>query len=104
MFDYHTHVNALSEEKLHEEIRKIYDRLFVTSQSSPVYDQLLSMLEQAQEALGDIQASRRVDKSTDGVINIGEIDSVVNELDYKHDELLNVIVTSYIKQPRKPPQ
>lgn len=98
MFDYYTHVNSLSEDKLHDEIRKIYDRLFATNPGSPIYDQLQDMLEMAQDALGDQQASKHSDPESDGVINIGEIDSVVNELDYSKQELLDILVTSYIKK------
>ena len=101
MFDYYTHVNSMTEDKLHDEIRMIYDRLFVTNPASPVYDQLQGMLEMAQDALGDQHASRHSNPESDGVINIGEIDSVVNEIDYSKQELLDILVTSYIKKSPK---
>jgi len=98
MLDYYTHVNELSEDKLHEEIRKIYDRLFKTSQTSPTYQQLLNMLDMAEGALQERQQSRMI-KKEDSIIEIGQIDSKVDYPDYTQDEILTAIVTEYRKDP-----
>lgn len=101
MLDYYTHVNELSEDKLHEEIRKIHDRLFKTSQTSPTYQQLLNMLEMAEGALQERMQVRMV-KLEDKAIDIGNITSKVDYPDYTQDEILTVIVTEYRKDPGAP--
>lgn len=98
LFDYYGHLQGLSEDKLHDEIRKLYDRLFKTSQTSAVYQQLLSMLDMAEQAVQEHMYKRRV-KTEDTVIEIGQIESKVNHIDYSKTELLNIMVNEYHRDP-----
>lgn len=98
LFDYYEHIQSLGEDKVHEEIRKLYDRLFKTSQTSPVYQQLLSMLDIAEQALQEHHQLRKI-KKEDTVIEIGNIESTVNQIDYSKQELLDIMVTEYRKDP-----
>ena len=45
MFDYYDYVNGLTEAKLVTEIEKLNKRLFKTNATSPVYTQLLNMID-----------------------------------------------------------
>lgn len=98
MFDYYEHLQGLNEDKLHEEIRKLYDRLFKTSQTSPVYQQLLSMLDMAEQSVQEHIYKRKV-KTENSVIEIGKIQSDVKHIDYSKTELLDIMVTEYRKDP-----
>lgn len=99
MFDYYSHVNNLDEKNLIVEMDKLQKQLMKTSQSSPVYDQILGMMAMAQEAYGDWVALEQHKNVKDEVLEIGTIDSDVSEIDYTKDELLDAIVTAYISKP-----
>ena len=100
MSDYYDKTHSLSQDKLHQEIRRINDQLAKTKQSSPVFDQLLNMLETAQGALDEKMAVERAKNQKDSAINIGSIESTVIEPDYDRDEILDAVVTAYTKNPK----
>jgi hypothetical protein len=97
MTDYYQKTQNLAQDKLHEEIKRINDQLAKTNQSSPMFNQLLNMLETAQGALDEKMAIERSKNQKDSAINIGSVESTVIEPDYDRDEILDAVVTAYTK-------
>lgn len=96
MFDYYSHVYSMTEEKLVDEIHSLNKKLMKVNQTSPVYNQLLDMLNTAEQAYNDILYGRMI-KKEDAVINIGEIESVETKPDYDRDDILTALVQEYTK-------
>lgn len=94
MFDYYTHVTSLNEEKLLDEIKKLNKRLMITNQATPIYNQLLNMLDQAESAYQDIMYASRIKKEST-VLDIGEIESTSYTPDYSEDTVLEALVNAY---------
>lgn len=104
MFDYYDYVNGLGEAKLVLEMEKLHKRLFKTQQSSPVYQQLLNMIDMASDAYQDSLYATRI-KKEDTVIDIGETESIEYTPDYTKDEIVNAYIEVYTKKkPQLPPQ
>lgn len=99
MFDFYSYAYSLSEDKLFEEIEKINKKLLNTNPNSPIYNQLLDMRDTASMAYGEILAKKRI-KKEDTVLEIGTIESTEYTPDYKEDDVLNIIVQSYIKKEK----
>lgn len=103
MFDYYDYVNGLNESKLVTELEKLHKRLFKTSETSPVYQQLLNMIDMAQSAYTDTLYAQRI-KKEDTVIDIGETDSVSYTPDYTKEDIVNAYIEVYTKKkPGEPP-
>lgn len=98
MFDYYSHVYTMSEDKLSQEIEKLNKRLIKTDSGSPIYNQLLSMLELAESAYQESIIKKSI-KSESTVINIGDIESTVTEPDYSQQDLLIALVQEYTSDP-----
>jgi hypothetical protein len=104
MFDYYDYVNGLTEAKLVTEIEKLNKRLFKTNATSPVYTQLLNMIDMAQGAYEDILYSQRI-KAEDKVIEIGETEHIDYVPDYTKDDIVNAYIEVYTKKkPGEPPK
>ena len=102
-FDYYDYVNGLTEAKLITEIEKLNKRLFKTNATSPVYTQLLNMIDMAQSAYEDILYTQRI-KAEDKVIEIGETEHIDYVPDYTNDEIVNAYIEVYTKKkPGEPP-
>lgn len=95
MFDYYDHVNNMSEDKLHQEVERVFKKLFTTTPGTPIYEQLLDCLDQANEALNDKRMLRQFAGQKDEVINIGEMESEVHHTKYDPEELLLATVHAY---------
>lgn len=100
MFDYYEHVNSLSEDKLSDEIQKVLKRINKASPGSPMYNQLISMLNTAQMAYSDLMSTKRVKNKDDEVLEIGEMESTVTTPDYSDDQVLDILVHGYLKDPK----
>lgn len=96
MQDYYIKVHSMKEEKLVAEIERLNRQLWKTSVSSPIYNQLLDMLNTAQGALDELMFRQRV-KKEDKIIEIGYVDSTTTLPDYNSAALLNAIVQEYRK-------
>lgn len=101
MFDYYTHVQSMKEEKLNDEIKRLHNQLFKLNPASPMYDQILNMLDMAQSAYNDLMYAQRYKDASDEAMEIGTVNSDVIEPDYSKDELLDAVVTAYIAQSPK---
>ena len=100
-FDYYSEVNAMTEEKIGDEIQRLTKALFRMNPESPMFQQVQSMLDMAQEAQVDKMYLRKYkDKPADQALEIGTISSEVKELDYDDQQMLNAIVTAYTKNLR----
>ena len=97
MFDYYDYVHGLNESKLVLELEKLHKRLFKTPQTSPVYDQLLNMIEMAQSAYTDTLYAQRI-KIEDKVIEIGETDHDEYTPDYSREDIVNAYIEVYTKK------
>jgi tRNA A37 N6-isopentenylltransferase MiaA len=98
MEDYYTKVNAMTEDKLSDEIQKLYKKILVMNSNSPMYDQLLQMLDTVETAYQEkIYVSRFKNDKTSSVIDIGVIDEIVSTPNYTADELLLAVVSLYTK-------
>lgn len=102
-FDYYSEVNAMTEEKLGDEIQRLTKALFKMSPESPMFQQVQSMLDMAQEAQLDKMYLRKYkDKPADQALEIGTINSEVKELEYDDQQMLNALVSEYTKELRDP--
>lgn len=103
MFDYYDYVNGLNEGKLVTELEKLHKRLFKTSETSPVYQQLLNMIDMAQSAYTDALYAQRI-KKEDTVMDIGETESISYTPDYTKEDIVNAYIEVYTKKkPGEPP-
>ena len=99
--DYYMQVNAMSEDELFKEIERLTKALYKMDPQSKLYDQVLQMLNMAQDAQNDKMYLRRYqNNSQDEVLEIGTINSEVLHPDYDSEELLNITVSSYIQELR----
>ena len=95
MFDYYAHVHAMDESKLNAEIKKLHDNLFRLDPESPMYNQLLDMVDIANSAYNDMVYAARFKDAKDEAMEIGTMESSVNTPDYTKAELLTAVVTAY---------
>jgi uncharacterized coiled-coil DUF342 family protein len=100
-FDYYHQVNAMSEDKLIQEVERLTKALYKMDQQNAVYGQVQDMIAMAQEALQDKMYLRKYkEKPQDEVLEIGTISSEVKEITYSDEELLNIMVTAYTTEFR----
>lgn len=100
-FDYYSEVNAMTEEKIGDEIQRLTKALFKMSPESPMFQQVQSMLDMAQEAQLDKMYLRKYkDRPADEALEIGSINSEVKELEYDDQQMLNALVSEYTKELR----
>lgn len=95
MFDYYEHVQGMDETKLNEEIKRLHDRLFTLSPESPMYDQLLDMINTANSAYNDLVYAAKFKDAKDESLDIGTMESTVITPDYSKVDLLDAVVTAY---------
>lgn len=93
---YYLKVQGLGTEKLLEEEKRLYDLLFKTSETSPMYQQIWDMLEMVQSTFRERQFLERRGREPDNeIIEIGKIEEVVYTPDYNSEELLIAVVNQY---------
>lgn len=96
MFDYYTKVHSMNEEKLVEEMQKLHKKIASINPQSPIYDQLLNMVQTAESAYYEkLTVNRIKNKSTASIIEIGTIAEQVYVPDYSAEELLLAVVSLY---------
>jgi hypothetical protein len=98
--DYFLRIQSLSQDKLLDEERRIYDLIFKISETSPMYNQLWDMLGTVHASLREKQFMERQGKQPDSeIIEIGKIEEVVYTPEYNSQELLLAIVNQYTNRP-----
>lgn len=92
---------AMSADKLMSEIEKMNKILFRINGSSPMFNQMQGMIDVANQVLQDKFALARLEgeENASTSIEIGNIDSEVNHIDYDQD-IMNVVVDSYVSKLR----
>ena len=95
MFDYYAHVHGMDESKLNAEIKRLHDHLFTLDPESPMYNQILDMIDTANSAYNDMVYASRFKNAEDVAMDIGTMESSVNTPDYTKTELLDAVVTAY---------
>jgi len=96
MQDYYAKVHDLPEDKLVAEIERLNKQLFKINATSPIYNQLVEMINIAYTAYDELSLKKRV-KQEDKIIEIGTVESETIIPDYNKDMLLNVVVQQYRK-------
>ena len=92
---------TLTEDDLLDEIQKINKRLFKLKPGNSMFNQVKGMLEMAEMAYRDKVAIMRMkDDTSPNVMEIGNVESTYNEVDYSPEALLNLTVESYTKTLR----
>lgn len=99
--DFYAHIQSLPEDKLIAEIEKMNKQLFKLNPSSPMYNQLLSMIETARTAHAELQYTNRFKNQEDKIIEIGTIEEHIVTPDYSKQELLLAIVEQYTNKEQE---
>lgn len=89
----------MSPEKLLDKIQELNKRLFRMNQQSPMYNQMRSIIQEAQMVYQEHLAVSRfeaMNEEKDDVINIGDIESTVYTPDYHDNTVLDTVVQSYL--------
>lgn len=93
---YFLKIQSLSQEKLLEEEKRLYNILYKTNETSPVYNQIWSMLDMIRDTIQERLFMERQGKLPDSeIIEIGKIEEVVYTPDYNAEELLLAVVHQY---------
>lgn len=100
MFDYYGHIANMSEDHLVKEVERLNNQLMKLNPQSPLFNQVLDMSRIAETALREHYERERFKNQKDSVIEIGKMESKTFYPDYTKEELLDVVVTSYIDEPK----
>lgn len=101
--DYIATLYSMNEDKISQEITNIHKKLSRVKSSSPVYSQLLDMLQTAETIRREkmfVSALKPEDKK-DSAIEIGSVDSVVYTPIYSQEDFLQVVASMYIDKGKK---
>lgn len=99
--DFYAHIQTLSEDKLIAEIEKLNKQLFKLNASSPMYGQLLNMIDMAQTTHAELIYAKRFKNQEDKIIEIGTIEEHIVTPDYSKQELLLAIVDQYTNKEKE---
>lgn len=98
MEDFYSKINSLSEDKLVAEIERLNKQLFKINAASPIYYQLVDMINVANQAYDEMLYRKRFkDTAESKIIEIGKVEEEVFVPDYNKDMLLNAVVQQYKK-------
>jgi len=95
MNDYFTKVHTMSEKDLVDEIEKINKRLLNVPPGTQVFNQLLDMLDTANQAYNEKVIIAMNKNAKDEVIEIGTIEKVEEEPDYTAQEITVQVARHY---------
>lgn len=97
--DYYLKVQGLTQEKLQEEEKKLYNLLYKTSETSPIYDQIWTMLDMVQSAARERFFLERQGKLPESeIIELGKIEEQVYTPNYNSEEMLLAVVNQYVSK------
>lgn len=100
MDDYYSKVYELPEDKLVAEIERLNKQLFKINATSPIYNQLIDMIQTANSAYDELCIRKRI-KIEDKIIEIGTVEQETVMPDYNKEMLLNAVVQQYKKGVKK---
>jgi hypothetical protein len=101
--DYVAKLYSMSEDKISQEIMNLHKKLATVNGNSPIYNQLLEMVDTAESIRQEkmIMASLKEEDKTDSVIDIGSVESVVYTPIYSQEEFLEVVAKMYLDKGKK---
>ena len=99
MFDYGLSLDDKTADQISDEITRVNERLFKTNPGSPIFNQLISMRNQAEQAYIEKMSIMGSKHLNDKPLEIGYAESSTSELNLKDNELLLAVVESYVKNP-----
>lgn len=101
--DYIAKLYSMSEDKVSQEIMNLHKKLATVNSSSPIYNQLLEMLDNAEAVRQEkmIMSSLKEEDRKDSVVEIGTVDSVVYTPIYSQEEFLEVVARMYLDKDKK---
>lgn len=100
MNDYFTKVHTMAEKDLVDEIEKINKRLLTVPAGSAVFNQLLDMLDTANQAYNEKVIIAMNKNAKDEVIEIGKIEKIEEEPDYSTQEITVQVARQYFDPAR----
>jgi hypothetical protein len=93
----------MNADKISQEISNISKKLSKVNSSSPIYNQLLDMLQTAESVHREklFLSSLKPEDKADSAIEIGSVESVVYTPIYSQEEFLQVVANMYIDKGKK---
>ena len=91
--DYIANLYGMTEDKITQEIMNLHKKLMRVNSNSPIYNQLLEMIDNAEAVRREKQflTSLTAEDKVDSAIDIGSIESVVYTPIYSQEEFLEVV-------------
>lgn len=101
--DYIANLYSMNADKISQEITNLHKKLSRVNSSSPIYNQLLDMLQTAEAVQQEkiFLSSLTQEDKKDSVIDIGSVESVVYTPVYSQEEFLQVVANMYIDKGKK---
>lgn len=98
MLDYYTKISMMADDKIVSEIQNLQKKLYKIDPASPMYSQMLELINIAQNVHEERMFKQRYSNLKDEVFDIGEIEEVVYTPNYDADDLLRAVVELYRKK------
>lgn len=101
--DYIANLYNMRDDKLSQEIMNLHKKLSRVNSVSPIYGQILEMIQTAEAVQRErMMASRfKAEDKVDSIIEIGSVDSVVYTPIYSQEEFLEVVAKMYLDKGKK---
>lgn len=101
--DYIANLYGMNADKISQEITNLHKKLSRVNSSSPIYNQLLDMLQTAEAVQQEkiFLSSLTQEDKKDSAIEIGSVESVVYTPIYSQEEFLQVVANMYIDKGKK---
>lgn len=101
--DYIANLYGMTEDKITQEIMNLHKKLMRVNSNSPIYNQLLEMIDNAEAVRREKQflTSLTAEDKVDSAIDIGSIESVVYTPIYSQEEFLEVVARMYLDKDKK---
>jgi hypothetical protein len=101
--DYIANLYSLSDDKLSNEIMNLHKRLSKVNSVSPIYGQILEMINTAEAVRHErmMAAKFTEEDKVDSVIEIGSVESVVYTPVYSQEEFLEVVAKMYLDKGKQ---
>jgi hypothetical protein len=101
--DYIANLYNLSDDKLSHEIMNLHKKLSKVNSISPIYGQILEMINTAEAVRHERMMSSKfsAEDKIDSVIEIGSVESVVYTPIYSQEEFLEVVAKMYLDKGKQ---
>jgi hypothetical protein len=98
--DYIANLYSMSDDKLSLEITNLNKKLSRVNSISPIYGQILEMINNAEAIRRERMMSSKfsAEDRIDSIIEIGSVESVVYTPVYSQEEFLSVVAKMYLKK------